>query len=48
METSARSIPTRQERIATILSGLNVAAEVSDLDLPAYRLHPLKGEMAGF
>ena len=39
---------TRQERIATILSDLDVAAEVSDLDLPAYRLHPLKGEMAGF
>ena len=39
---------TRQTRIGTILSDLNVAAKVSDLDLPAYKLHPLKGKMAGF
>ncbi len=25
-----------------------MAAKVSDLDLPTYRLHPLKGELAGF
>ena len=35
-------------RIATILSDLDVAENVSDLDLPAYRLHPLKGDLAGF
>ncbi len=37
-----------QTRIATVLSDLDVAAKVSDLDLPTYKLHPLKGELAGF
>ena len=31
-----------QTRIATVLSDLEVAAKVSDLDLPTYILHPLK------
>lgn len=48
METSARSILLTRRRIATVLSDLDVAAKVSDLDLPTYKLHPLKGELAGF
>lgn len=39
---------THQVRIATILSDLDVAEKVSDLDLPAYQLHRLKGDLAGF
>ena len=39
---------THRTRIATILSDLDVAAKVSDLDLPTYKLHSLKGDLAGF
>ena len=39
---------TRQTRIGTILSDLNVAAKVSDLDLPTYKTPSAQGEMAGF
>ena len=35
-------------RIAAILSDLDVADNVFDLDLPKYQLHPLKGASAGF
>ncbi|UEM05468.1 type II toxin-antitoxin system RelE/ParE family toxin [Skermanella rosea] len=36
------------DRIERILALLNRAAEASDMALPGYRLHPLKGELAGF
>ena len=39
---------THQARIATVLSDLDVANKVSDLDLPTYQLHPLKGNLTGF
>ena len=39
---------THQTRIATILSDLDVADRVSELDLPTYQLHPLRGDLAGF
>lgn len=29
------------------LAALDTAQEASDMDLPGYRLHPLKGESAG-
>lgn len=35
------------ERIAIALADLNAAKMPQDLDLPGYRLHPLKGEMKG-
>ncbi|MYC85653.1 MAG: peptidase [Acidimicrobiia bacterium] len=31
-----------------ILSDLDVAEKVTDLDLPTYQLHRLKGDLAGF
>jgi proteic killer suppression protein len=31
-----------------ILARLDAAREVSDMDLPAFRLHQLKGELSGF
>jgi toxin HigB-1 len=31
----------------TVLARLNAARAVSDMDLPGYRLHPLKGDLKG-
>lgn len=36
------------ERIALVLADLDDARKPSDLDLPGYRLHPLKGVLKGF
>ena len=36
------------EKIENILAVLNRASQPSDLDLPGFRLHPLKGKLAGF
>lgn len=35
-------------RIQVALADLDVAQNPKDLDLPGYRLHPLKGGMKGF
>ncbi len=39
---------THLDRIEDILARLDVAVVPSDLDLPGYGLHPLKGELKGF
>ena len=36
------------KRITLALADLDDADRPSDLDLPGYRLHPLKGELKGF
>jgi proteic killer suppression protein len=36
------------EKLRDILATLNAAPTISHLDLPGFRLHPLKGEMKGF
>ncbi|MDE2661821.1 MAG: type II toxin-antitoxin system RelE/ParE family toxin [Gemmatimonadota bacterium] len=36
------------DRVAVALADLDVARKPSDLDLPGYRLHPLKGDLEGF
>jgi proteic killer suppression protein len=36
------------ERIRLILSTLQAAQEVEAMNLPTFRLHPLKGELQGF
>ena len=36
------------ERIATLLSYLDAAKTVEELDIPSLRLHPLKGEFKGY
>ena len=36
------------ERIALALADLDEAGEPFDLDLPGYRLHPLKGDLKEF
>ena len=40
--------PRWVKRIRVILARLNASAGPADMDLPGLRLHPLKGEFAGF
>ena len=35
-------------RMRLVLADLDSASKPSDLDLPGYRLHPLKGNLKGF
>ena len=35
------------DRIALALADLDTAGKPSDLDLPGYRLHPLRGDLKG-
>jgi proteic killer suppression protein len=37
-----------RDRLENVLSVLDAAAAPTDLDLPGYRLHALKGELKGF
>ena len=43
-----RIAPELVNRIEEILGLLDVAETPGDLDLPGYRLHPLKGDLKGF
>ena len=36
------------DKLGRILARLHAARTVSDMDLPGYRLHPLKGQLNGF
>ena len=36
------------EKLRRILGRLDIARVPQDLDLPGYRLHPLKGDLKGF
>lgn len=36
------------DKIERVLARLDQAAEPGDMDLPGYRFHPLKGELAGY
>jgi toxin HigB-1 len=36
------------EKLRDILARLDATEEVADMDLPGFRLHPLKGELKGF
>ena len=35
-------------KLRDILARLDAASMVADMDLPGFRLHPLKGELKGF
>ncbi len=35
-------------RVERLLARLEEASEVGNMDLPGFRLHPLKGDLAGF
>ena len=39
--------PEYVDKVKRILARMEVAAQPGDMDLPGYRLHPLRGEMAG-
>ncbi len=40
--------PQHVERIKRVLAYLDRASEPRDMDIPGWRLHPLKGELSGF
>ncbi len=48
VENDGRRLPPDMvERIRLVLSALDVAEVISELDLPTFRLHPLKGDLRG-
>jgi toxin HigB-1 len=45
----ASKVPAEhRRRIEDVLAHLDLAVKPKDLDLPGYRLHALKGDLAGF
>ena len=40
--------PEHVERIRRVLARLDRASQPEHMDLPGWRLHPLKGDLAGF
>jgi proteic killer suppression protein len=40
--------PEYADKIERILARLEEASETGNMDLPGFRLHPLKGDLAGF
>lgn len=48
-DDDARGVATEHaDKLRRILARLHAARTVADMDLPGYRLHPLKGELKGF
>jgi toxin HigB-1 len=47
-EDASRIRPDLVDSVENILSLLDAASQPHDLDLPRYRLHPLKGDLKGF
>ena len=43
----SRLAPEQVEKIENILAALEAAAAVEDMNLPGFRLHPLKGDRKG-
>jgi len=41
-------ISEHAEKLGDILARLDAAGMIADMDLPGFRLHPLKGELKGF
>jgi proteic killer suppression protein len=41
-------LPDHVDKIQRILARLDEAAQVRNMDLPGFRLHPLKGDLAGY
>jgi toxin HigB-1 len=40
--------PTHQKKLRMRLTALDTAMQIEDMNLPGFRLHPLKGELQGF
>jgi toxin HigB-1 len=36
------------KKVSSVLAAMDAATSAEELSLPAYRLHPLKGEMRGY
>ncbi|PKQ02013.1 MAG: peptidase [Alphaproteobacteria bacterium HGW-Alphaproteobacteria-12] len=48
-EDDRRKLPAEDvAKIARILARLDVASSPEDMNVPGYRLHPLKGDLKGF
>ena len=48
-EDDLRGVIVEQaEKLRDILARLNAASTVEDMDLPGFRLHPLKGALKGY
>lgn len=43
-----RGSPEQADKVERILARLDEASETANMDLPGYRLRPLKGDLAGF
>jgi proteic killer suppression protein len=43
-----RVLPAHVAKIERILARLDEASAVGNMDLPGFRLHPLKGDLAGY
>lgn len=43
-----RVLPDHADKVERILARLEEASEPTDMDLPGYRLHRLRGDFAGF
>jgi len=43
-----RVLPDHAAKIERVLARLEEVSEVGNMDLPGFRLHPLKGDLAGF
>jgi toxin HigB-1 len=41
-------VPEHTTKLRDILARLDAASTIADMDLPGFRLHPLKGELKGF
>jgi proteic killer suppression protein len=44
----SRLQPEHLEKVENILFALDNAKRIEDVDLPGFRLHPLKGDLKGF
>ena len=45
--TARRVAPEHVQKLTDILAALDRSGGPGDMDLPGFRLHPLKGELAG-
>ena len=45
--TAKRASPAHLERLRDILAVLDRSREAADMDLPGFRLHPLRGALKG-
>lgn len=44
-----RGLPKEHvEKLRDLLARLDVATAIADMDLPGFRLHPLRGDLKGF